>query len=192
MRRPVRREGGRGRPTSRSRAQRTPELPFRGAQSCRPAGGRRTGRSKSCALNWDNHGCSHSNERCLADRGRPLPRGAACRWVQGVVGVSDLDSIAGCFHLYSQKSPSRTARPEQTGGCAAPAVLIPERFRINRCVAPSVAARFARTALSSRLIPSLAVQEPERVWEVAPSVERAAANGRRPLSCRTHLVVSWL
>ena len=137
---------------SRSRAQRTPELPFRGAQPCRPLGGRRTWRSKSCALNWDNHGCSHSGKRCSAERCRSLLRDAACRWVQGVVGVSDMDSIAGCFHLHSQKSPSRTARPEQTGGCAAPAVLIPERFRIYRCVAPSVAARVARAALSSRLI----------------------------------------
>ena len=137
---------------SRSRAQRTPELPFRGAQPCRPLGGRRTWRSKSCALNWDNHGCSHSGKRRLAERYRSLPRDAACRRVQGVVVVSEMDSIAGCFHLHSQKSPSRTARPEQTGGCAAPAVLIPERFRTYRCVAPSVAARFARATLSSRLI----------------------------------------
>jgi hypothetical protein len=148
--------------------------------------------SKSCALNWDNHGCSHSGKRRLAERYRSLPRDAACRRVQGVVGVSAMDSIAGCFHLYSQKSPSRTARPEQTGGCAAPAVLIPERFRIYRCVAPSVAARFcARSALQSA-DRSLAVQEPERVWEVAPSVELEASNGRGSLSCRTHVVVSWL
>jgi hypothetical protein len=52
---------------------------------------------------------------------------------------------------------------------AAPAVLVPERFRMNPCVAPSVDA-LAGAPLFSRQ-DGLAVQEPERSWEFAPSVE---------------------
>lgn len=137
--------------------------------------------SKSCALNWDNHGCSHSGKQCLAERCRSLPRDAARRRVQGVVGIYDMDSIAGCFHLHSQKFPSRTARPERTGGCAAPAVLIPERFRIRMRCPFGGCALCARRALQSA-DRSLAVQEPERVWEVAPSVELVGLEWPKALS----------
>jgi hypothetical protein len=165
-----------------------------GRSLSRPLGGRRPLRAKSCALNWDNHGCSRSGRRCLAERCRSPPRDAACRWVQGVVGSSDMDCIAGCFHLYSQKFPLRTALPEQTGGCAAPAVLIPERFRTYRCVAPSVAARFARAALSSRLIEVLQYRNLSEYGRLRLRWSSPASNGRKPSllqnSSSSSLVVS--
>jgi hypothetical protein len=146
--------------------------------------------SRSCALNWDNHGCGHSGERCLAERCRSPPRDCACRQVQGVVGVSAMDFIAGCLHLYSQKFPSRTARPERTGGCAAPAVLIPERFRITDAL-PLRWLHALRAALSSRLIEVLQyrnLSEYGRLrlrWSLRPPMAAALS------PAKTHVVVSW-
>src|SRR3569833_1905129 len=52
---------------------------------------------------------------------------------------------------------------------AAPAVWVPERFRMKHAL-PLRWMRVIRAPLFSRP-DSLAVQEPERSWEVAPSVE---------------------
>ena len=62
------------------------------------------------------------------------------------------------------------------GVCAAPAVLVPESFRTEVRCPFGECAYCARISLQSAV--SLAVREPERLWEFAPSVEPGTLQSR--------------
>jgi hypothetical protein len=96
--------------------------------------------------------------------------------------------LCGWFHRYSRvrRWINRGLRPAVWVVAPLPLYLY-LRVSASRCVAPSVDARFARAPLFSRL-DRPAVQEPERSWEITPSVEPAAAGS---LSCGAVVLGSW-
>ena len=82
------------------------------------------------------------------------------------------------LHLVPQQQQAiRTAPPDSSGLCAAPPVLVPESFRMSPCVAPSVDAGLLACISLQSAKPSLAVRQPERLWEFAPSAEPAPLAG---------------
>ncbi len=91
-------------------------------------------------------------------------------WLADMRRINALPPFCKVFISCSQCSgETELRRVPFKGVCAAPAVLVPESFRtVVRCPFGECA-DCARISLHSAF--SLAVHEPERLWEFAPSVE---------------------